>query len=92
MTDVQAVIMIGLISIAAAAYSVFGICIALADISNKEILTPKDFHEDKYNWFGSWIIFIGRTLLAAPFYIIFTICIVIYKCVLWLFTAGRKDD
>lgn len=92
MTDVQAGLMIGLISIAVAVYLIFGICIAAADISNKEILTPKDFHEDKYNWFGSWVIFIGRILLAAPFYIIFTICIVIYKGILWLFTAGRKDN
>ena len=92
MTEAQAGLMIGLSSIVVALYSIGGICIAIADISNKEILTPKDFYEDKYNWFGSWIIFIGRTFLAAPFYIIFTMCIVIYKCVLWLFTAGRKDD
>jgi hypothetical protein len=92
MTDIQAGLMIGILSIAAAVYSVFGICIALADISNKEILTPKDFHEDKYNWFGSWVIFIGRTILAVPFYILFSLCLGVYKVIMSLFTAGRDDD
>lgn len=92
MTEVQLGIIIGLITVVAALYSIGGICIALSDISNKETLTPKDFHEDKYNWFGSWVIFIGRTILAAPFYILFTLCICVYKVIMSLFTIGRSDD
>ena len=70
-------------------YTIFGCIIAVADVCNKEISTPRDFYNDKYNWFGSWIIFIVRILLAAPFYIIVTICALIYKFVRWLFTVGR---
>lgn len=92
MTDVQAGIMIGLVAVIAALYSIGGICIAASDISTKEILTPKDFHDDKYNWFGSWVIFIGRTILAAPFYILFTLCICVYRVIMALFTVGRSDD
>ena len=92
MTEVQLGIMIGIVTIAIAAYTIFGICIAMEDISNKEILMPKDFHDDKYNWFGSWVIFIVRVLLATPFYILFTLCIWIYKLIMLLFTAGRKND
>ena len=92
MTEVQAGIMIGLFSVAVALYSIGGICIAASDISTKEILTPKDFHDDKYNWFGSWVIFIGRTILAAPFYVIFTIGMVVRNFCVWLFTSGRSDN
>lgn len=70
-------------------YTIFGFIIAVTDACNKEILTPRDFYNDKYNWFGSWVIFIVRILLAAPFYIIVTICALIYKIVKWLFTVGR---
>lgn len=92
MTEVQLGIMIGIVTIAIAAYAIFGICIAMEAISNKEILMPKDFHADKYNWFGSWVIFIVRVLLAAPFYILFTLCIWVYKLIMLLFTAGREND
>ena len=92
MTDVQAGIMIGLVTVVVAFYAIGGICIAASDISNKEVLMPKDFHEDKYNWFGSWVIFLGRTFLAAPFYILFTLCICVYKVIMSLFTVGRSDD
>lgn len=92
MTEAQAGLIIGLSSIVVALYSIGGICIAISDISNKEILTPKDFYEDNYNWFGSWVIFIGRTFLAVPFYILFGLCLGVYKVIIFLFTAGRKDD
>lgn len=70
-------------------YTIFGFIIAVVDIYNKEITTPRDFYNDKYNWFGSWVIFIVRIFLAAPFYIIVTICALIYKFIKWLFTVGR---
>ena len=71
------------------AYIIFGSLIAVLDISNGEVFKPKDYYEDGYNWFGSWTTFIFRTIIAAPFYIIFTLGLLVSKFVRWLFTVGR---
>lgn len=84
MTEVQVL----LIVIAGVVYTIFGALIAVTDISNKEIVLPGDFRSDGYNWFGSWTIFLIRTLTALPFWIIGTIIYLIYKLVMWLFTVG----
>ena len=78
-----------LLTIGLLIYSVLGLLITMTDIYNREVTTPRDFYNDKYNWFGSWVIFIIRTLFAVPFYIIGTICVLVYKFVKWLFTVGR---
>lgn len=65
-----------------------GCVIAAQDISNREITTPKDLYFDGYNWFGSIVIFSFRTLIALPFWILFTLCYIIYKFVRWTFTVG----
>ena len=88
MTDVQAGIMIGLFSVIVACYAVGGICIALEHIGNRHVPTPKNYHEYKYNWFGSWVVFISKTFLAAPFYIIFTICIIVRN---FLFGCSQQE-
>ena len=85
MTETQ----ICLLTIGLLIYSVLGLLIAMTDIYNREVTTPRDFYNYRYNWFGSWVIFIVRTLFAAPFYIIVTICMLIYKFFKWLFTVGR---
>ena len=66
-----------------------GFIIACCDISNNEVDTPKAFYEAGYNWFGSWLIFIVRTIIAFPFYIIGTVIVGVYKFVKWLLTVGR---
>jgi hypothetical protein len=78
-----------LVIFAAIVYLLFGVGIAVSEIQNKKVCTPKDFYEDGYNWFGSWLIFIIRILLAFPFYIIGTIVILISKFIRWLLTVGR---
>ena len=70
-------------------YLLFGVGIAASEIQNKKVCTPKDFYEDGFNWFGSWLIFITRILFAFPFYIIGTIVILISKFIKWLLTVGR---
>ena len=60
---------------------------AAIDISNKEVPTPKDFHECGYNWFGSWIIFLLRTFLALPYWFIGTIILLICKFIKWILTV-----
>lgn len=87
MTEVQVL----LIVIAGVVYTIFGALIAVTDISNKEIVLPGDFRSGGYNWFGSWTIFLIRTLTALPFWIIGTIIYLIYKLVMWLFTVGGGD-
>jgi hypothetical protein len=65
-----------------------GILVAVVDIHNREIPTPRDFHDEGYNWFGSWFIFIIRILVAFPFYIIGTLIVTVYKFFSWLLTVG----
>ena len=86
MTDFQMV----LITIVGVIYVVFGAIIAIADICNEEITTPRDFHTDGYNWFGSRTIFMFRSIAAFPFWILFTIVGLVYKFIMWLFTVGGK--
>ena len=88
MTELQ----VFLIVIAGVFYTIFGAIIAVTDISNKEIVLPGDFRSDGYNLFGSWTIFLIRTLTALPFWIIGTIIYLIYKLVMWLFTVGGGDS
>lgn len=87
MTELQII----LISAIAGLYLIFGATLAAVDISNKEITLPRDFKNDGYNWFGSWTIFLFRTILAFPFWILFTLLHLIYKFIMWLFTVkGNK--
>ena len=87
MTDIQMV----LITVFGVIYVLFGAIIAIADICNEEVTTPRDFHADGYNWFGSWTIFLFRTVAAFPFWILFTIVVLVYKFIMWLFTVkGNK--
>ena len=72
-------------------YCLLGIIFAGEDISNREVFIPKDYYYNGYNWFGSWLIFILKTLCAFPFYIIGTLGIIIYRFIKWLLTVGRKD-
>lgn len=67
---------------------VVGAIIAVDDINNKEIILPSDLRSDGCNWFGSWTIFIVRTLIALPFWIIGTISYLVFKFFRWLFTVG----
>lgn len=83
MTELQII----LISVIAGLYLIFGATLAAVDISNKEITLPHDFKNDGYNWFGSWTIFLFRTILAFPFWILFTLLHLIYKFIMWLFTV-----
>lgn len=83
MTELQII----LISAIAGLYVIFGATLAAVDISNKEITLPRDFKNDGYNWFGSWTIFLFRTILAFPFWILFTLLHLIYKFIMWLFTV-----
>ena len=86
MTDFQMV----LVTIVGVIYVVFGAIIAIADICNEEITTPRDLRVDGYNWFGSWTIFLFRSIAAFPFWIFFTIVGLVYKSIMWLFTVGGK--
>lgn len=79
-----------LIVIAGVIYTIFGAIIAVADVSNKEIVLPSDLRSDGYNWFGSWTIFLLRSIVAFPFWIIFTIIGLVCKFIMWLFTVGGK--
>ena len=74
-------------------YCILGIIFAGVDISNREVYTPKYFYHCKgYNWFGSWFVFILKTIVAFPFYIIITLGVIIYRFIKWLLTVGRKDN
>lgn len=74
-------------------YVLFGVLCAAVDIANREVYSPKDFYDNEgYNWFGSWFVFILKSITAFPFYIIGTLGLVIYRFIKWLFTVGRKDD
>ena len=84
MTELQ----IFLITLVGVIYVIFGAIIAIADICSEGITTPRDFHTDGYNWFGSWTIFLFRTIAAFPFWILFTIVVLVYKFIVWLFTVG----
>ncbi len=83
MSDLQMVLTI----IVSLLYLFFGAIIATADISNKEIILPRDLKSDGYNWFGSWTIFLIRSIVAFPFWILFTIIYLVYKFIMWLFTV-----
>lgn len=83
MTELQII----LISVIVGLYSIFGVVVAAVDISNKEITLPRDFKHAGYNWFGSWTIFLFRTIAAFPFWILFTIIHLVYKFIMWLFTT-----
>jgi hypothetical protein len=86
MTDFQMV----LVTIVGVIYVLFGAIIAIADVCNEEITTPRDLYTDGYNWFGSWTIFLIRSIAAFPFWILFTIVSLVYKFIMWLFTVGGK--
>lgn len=88
MTELQVLLLV----IIGVVYTIFGAIIAVADISNKEITTPHDLYADGYNWFGSWTIFLIRTLIALPFWIIGTIIYLVYKLIMWLFTVGGGNS
>jgi hypothetical protein len=68
-------------------YIFFGSVIATKDISIKEAPTPKDFHKDGYNWFGSWTIFLLRTFLALPFWILGTLGLLVCRFIKWILTV-----
>jgi hypothetical protein len=84
MTDLQMFFII----LGSILYIVFGAILAIVDICNGSVDTPSDWRLEGYNWFGSWLIFLVRILLAMPFYFIFTIIIVIYRFGLWLLKVG----
>ena len=84
MTDLQVFFII----LASILYTLLGVIIAIVDIINGGVTTPGDWRLEGYNWFGSWLIFLVRILLAAPFYFIFTISVVIYRFGLWLLKVG----
>lgn len=86
MTDFQMV----LVTIVGVIYVLFGAITAITDVCNQEITTPRDFYTDGYNWFGSWTIFLIRSIAAFPFWILFTIVSLVYKFIMWLFTVGGK--
>ena len=76
-----------LIGVCGVLYLLFGSITASIDISNREVPTPKDFHKDGYNWFGSWTIFILRTLLALPFWILGTLGLLVCRFIKWILTV-----
>ena len=84
MTDLQEFFII----LSSILYILFGVIIAIVDISNGSVDTPSDWRLEGYNWFGSWLIFLVRILLAAPFYLIITIGMVVYRFGLWLLKVG----
>lgn len=88
MTELQLLLMV----IAGMLYILFGVIIAVTDISNREITMPRDLRSNGYNWFGSWTIFLIRTLTALPFWIIGTIIYLVYKLIMWLFTVGGGNS
>lgn len=75
-----------LIAFVGVAYMLLGVIIVAVDISNKEIVLPSDIRSDGYGWFSSWIIFLIRTLIALPFWIIGTIIYLVYKLIMRLLT------
>ena len=71
---------------------VFGLLFASWDICERGLYTPKDYYNyDGFNWFGSWFIFIFRTIIAFPFYILLSVTLLIKGWIEWLFTVGRED-
>ena len=70
-------------------YLFFGALLAAVDMENKDVPLPRDFYDNGYNWFGSWTIFIFRTLLALPFWILFTLLNMIASFFNWLLTVRR---
>lgn len=56
-----------LITVVAVLYVIFGGIIAVTDICNKEITTVQDLRADGYNRFGSWTVFLVRSIMAFPF-------------------------
>lgn len=75
-----------LIAFVGVAYMLLGAIIAAVDISNKEIVLPSDIRSDGYDWLSSWIIFLIRTLIALPFWIIGAIIYLVYKLIMRLLT------
>jgi uncharacterized membrane protein len=83
MTEQQLVLLV----IAGVLYIICGAIIAVAEICNKEITTPHDLYSDGYDWFGSWTIFLIKSFMTFPFWILFTIIYLVYKFIRWLFTV-----
>lgn len=83
MTDIQ----LGLLIVLVGVGSIYGSLHAFLSMINEELFTPKHFHDEGYNWFGSWTIFIISMILAAPFFIIFTLVRLVGKVIKWLFTV-----
>lgn len=86
MTDIQMI----LVTVIGTVYVIFGAIIAVADMCNEEITTPRGLYADGYNWFGSWTIFLFRSFIALPFWILLTIIYLVYKFIMWLFTVKRN--
>jgi hypothetical protein len=82
-------LILGLLIMGLVVYLMFGALLAALDMENKEVYLPRDFYNDGYNWFGSWVIFIFRTLLVLPFWILFTLLNIIGSFFSWLFTVRR---
>ena len=72
-------------------YFFLGALLATIDIANGGVPTPQDLYNDGYNWFGSWLLFTLRVIIAFPFYIVETLLLITYKFGKWLLTV-RKDD
>lgn len=55
-------------------------------------ITPKYFYNDKkFNWFGSWVAFIGLSLIS-PIGLFFKVIGLLYDLIKWLFTVGRRAE
>lgn len=55
-------------------------------------ITPKYFYnEKKFNWFGSWISFIGLCLIS-PIGLFIKLIGLLYDFIKWLFTVGRDAE
>lgn len=54
-------------------------------------VTPRYYYEyEGCNWFGSWILFILKTIFSTPTFVIVKIFQYIYRFFKWLFTVERK--
>ena len=66
----------------------FGFLVAMFE-TNYEFITPRHFYEDGYNWFGAYLIFILKTIISFPWFVIIKICTSLWKFIKWLLTVGR---
>ena len=69
----------------------FGILMTIYEMS-EGFCFPNYFYDEGYNWIGSWLLCVLKSIICLPFYVVFNIFRYVYKFVYWLLTVGRKEN